>query len=133
MNRSPRHGGGVGRVSVGGLLLALALLACTPPETRKKEAAQATVRAFFTALPAGDCQVLGPLLATGGSAKPCEDTVRELREHGLELMEVLDSVVDGRDPNAVLVRTKLARDGTVRAEPFILRVERQDGEWKLRL
>jgi len=133
MNRSRRLQGVVGRVSAGGLLLALAVLACTPLENRKKEAAQATVRAFFTALPAGDCKVLGPLLATGGSARPCEDTVQELREHGMELVEVLDSAVDGRDPNAVLVRAKLARDGAVRTEPFVLRVERQDGEWKLRL
>lgn len=116
-----------------GVLLALAALACSSLETRKKEEAQATVRAFFTALPTGDCKVLGPMLATGGSARPCEDTVRELHEHGMELVEVLDAVVDGRDPNAVLVRAKLARDGAVRAEPFVLRVERQDGEWKLRL
>jgi hypothetical protein len=133
MNRSPRHGVPVGRASTGGLLLVLVTLACTPSEARKKEAAQATVRAFFTALPAQNCQVLGPLLATGGSAKPCEATVRELHEHGMELVEVLDAVVDGRDSNAVLVRAKLARDGAVRAEPYILRVERQDGEWKLRL
>jgi hypothetical protein len=42
-------------------------------------------------------------------------------------------VVDGRDPNAVLVRAKLAWDGAVRAEPYVLRVEHQDGGWKLRL
>jgi hypothetical protein len=133
MNRSPHLGDTVSWAGTCGLLLVLASLACTPSEARKKEEARTTVRTFFTALPDGNCQVLGPLLATGGSAKPCEDTVRELREHGMELVEVLDAVVDGRDPNAVLVRAKLARDGAVRAEPFILRVERQDGGWKLRL
>jgi hypothetical protein len=133
MNRSPRHGGKVGLVSASGLLLALAALACTPAEARKKEEARATVRAFFSALPGGDCKVLGPLLATGGSAKPCEDTVRELHEHSMELVEVVDVVVDGRNPDAVLVRAKLARDGAVREEPYILRVERQEGGWRLRL
>lgn len=133
MNRSPPLGDTVRWAGTCGLLLVLASLACTPSEARKKEDARNTVSAFFTALPEGNCQVLGPLLATGGSAKPCEDTVRELREHKMELVEVLDAVVDGRDSNAVLVRAKLARDGTVRPEPFILRVERQDGGWKLRL
>jgi hypothetical protein len=109
------------------------MLACAPSEERKKEAAQATVRSFFTALPASDCAVLGPLLATGGSARPCEDTVRELHEHGMQLVDIVDATVDGRNPNAVLVRAKLARDGTVRDEPYVLRVEHQDGGWKLRL
>jgi hypothetical protein len=116
-----------------GWLLALAMLACVPLEARKKEAAQASVRAFFAALPARDCAVLGPLLAKGGSAKPCEDTVRELHEHGMQLVDIVDAAVDGRNPDAVLVRAKLARDGAVREEPYVLRVEHQDGGWKLRL
>jgi hypothetical protein len=133
MARSPRHGGAVRVARACGLLLALTMLACTSSESRKKEAAQASVRAFFAALPAGDCQVLGPMLATGGSARPCEDTVRELLEHGMELVEILDAAVDGRDPDAVLVQAKMARDGAVRELPYVLRVERQGGGWKLRL
>ncbi len=99
----------------------------------ESEEAQASVRAFFAALPARDCPVLGPLLAMGGSARPCEDTVRELHEHGMQLVDIVDATVDGRNPDAVLVRARLARDGAVRAEPYVLRVERQDGGWKLRL
>ncbi len=133
MSRSPRYRGAVRVARACGWLLALAMLACAPSEERKKEAAQATVRSFFTALPASDCAVLGPLLATGGSARPCEDTVRELHEHGMQLVDIVDATVDGRNPNAVLVRAKLARDGTVRDEPYVLRVEHQDGGWKLRL
>src|SRR5262245_58945552 len=116
-----------------GFLLVLVTLACSSSEARKKEAAQAAVRAFFAALPEGNCQVLGPLLATGGSARPCEETIRELREHGVELVKIVDATVDGREPDAVLVRTQVARNGTVREAPFILRVERHDGGWKLRL
>ena len=116
-----------------GLLLALATLACSSSEAKKKEAAQESVRAFFTALPSGDCAKLGPLLATGGSAKPCEDTVRELLEHGMQLVDIVDAKVDGRNPEAVLVQAKLAQDGVVREAPAILRVEHQNGVWKLRL
>ncbi|HVG59481.1 MAG TPA: hypothetical protein VNA24_13065 [Hyalangium sp.] len=133
MSRSPRHGGAVRVARACGWLLALVTLACAPSEAKKKEAAQANVRAFFAALPAKDCAVLGPLLATGGSARPCEDTVRELHEHGMQLVDIMDAKVDGRNPDAVLVQAKLARDGAVREEPYVLRVEHQDGGWKLRL
>lgn len=133
MARSARHASAVRVARACGLLWALATLACSSSEARKKEAAQESVRAFFTALPAGDCKTLGPMLATGGSAKPCEDTVRELLEHGMQLVDIEDAKVDGRDPEAVLVRTKLARDGAVRDAPVVLRVEHQNGGWKLRL
>jgi hypothetical protein len=133
MVRSPRHGSAVRVARAASLLLALATLACSSSEAKKKEAAQQSVRAFFTALPEGDCATLGPMLATGGSAKPCEDTVRELREHGMQLVDIVDAKVDGRNPEAVLVQAKLARDGAVREAPFVLRVEYQNGGWKLRL
>lgn len=113
--------------------LLLALLACSSPAERKTEAAQASVRRFFAALPAGDCAVLGPLLATGGSARPCAATVEELHSHGFELVDIVSAELDGRDANAVLVRAKVAQNGAVRGEPVILRVELQDGGWKLRL
>jgi hypothetical protein len=134
MARSPRQAGVLRGVRAwGGLSLALITLACASSEARKTEAAQASVRAFFSALPAGDCAVLGPMLATGGSARPCEETVRELLTHSLELVEILEAKVDGRDSEVVLVRAKVARGGAVREAPFLLRVERQDGVWKLRL
>lgn len=117
----------------GSLLLALATLACSSSEARKTEDARAAVRTFFSGLPSGDCAKLGPLLVTGGSARPCEDTVREMIEHQLQLVDIVGAKVDGRNPEAVLVEARVARDGAVREEPFILRVEHQDGGWKLRL
>jgi hypothetical protein len=110
----------------------LATLACKPPES-KEEAARASVVRFFEALPTGDCAVLGPLLAQGGDAETCTRMVRELNEHGFSLVEVLDAQVDGRDPNAVVVRTRIAQDGQVREQPFLVRVERHPKGWKLRL
>jgi len=133
MARPSRYGGAAWGLRGLGLLLALATLACGSPAEKKREAARATVRRFFAALPAGDCAVLGPLLATGGSARACETTVEELRSHGFELVDIVNAEVDGRDANAVLVRAKVARDGAVRDEPVILRVELQDGGWRLRL
>jgi hypothetical protein len=110
----------------------LAALGCKSSESRKTEAAQVTVRRFFEALPAGDCAELAPLLI-GKAADTCRETVDELREHGFSLVEVLDARVDGRDPNAVVVRTRIARDGRLREEPLLLRVEQHPDGWKLRL
>jgi hypothetical protein len=112
------------------VLLACAALGCTPSKTKS---AEATVRRFFSALPSEDCAVLGPLLATGAGARPCAETVRELRAHGYGLVEVVGSEVDGRDPDAVLVRTRVSLAGVPREEPLVLRVERQGDGWKLRL
>ncbi len=112
------------------VLLACAALGCTPSKT---ESAEKTVRGFFAALPSQDCAVLGPLLATGGKAKSCQETVKELQAHGYGFVEIVGSEVDGRDPDAVMVRTRVSRHGVPREEPLVLRVERQDGGWKLRL
>lgn len=122
-----------GGVSAVGLALALGLLACSPSPAKKLEAAQASVRRFFEALPSADCAVLGPLLATGGSARPCAETVEELHSHGFQLVEILGAQVDGRNPEVVLVQARVARDGAVREEPFLFRVENQGGGWRLRL
>lgn len=112
------------------VLLACAALGCTPSKTKSAEAA---VQRFFSALPSEDCAVLGPLLATGGSAKPCAETVKELRAHGYGLVEIVGSEVDGRNPDAVMVRARVSREGVPREEPLVLRVERQGDGWKLRL
>jgi hypothetical protein len=109
----------------------LAALACNT-ESRKTEAARATVQRFFEALPERDCAVLGSLLI-GKAADDCRATVDDLNEHGFSLVEVLDAKVDGRDPNAVVVRARVARDGQVREQPLLLRVEKHPDGWKLRL
>ncbi|WP_246356708.1 hypothetical protein [Pyxidicoccus fallax] len=109
----------------------MAALACSSASS-KTRAAEESVRRFFAALPSEDCAALQPLLATGGSARPCEETVRELREHGVSLVGILGSTVDGRDPEAVIVRARIANGGEERKEPWLLRVERQAGAWRVR-
>jgi hypothetical protein len=109
----------------------VAALGCNS-ESRKTEAARATVQRFFEVLPSGDCAVLGPLL-TGKAGEACRATVDEMNEHGFSLVEVLDARVDGRDANAVVVRARVARDGKVREQPMLLRVEKHPEGWKLHL
>ncbi|WNG61820.1 hypothetical protein F0U59_49255 [Archangium gephyra] len=109
----------------------MAALGCNT-ESRKTEAARTTVQRFFEELPSGDCAVLAPLL-TGEEGDACQATVQELNEHGVSLVEVLDAKVDGRDSSAVVVRARVARDGKVREQPMLLRVEQHPDGWKLRL
>ena len=120
------------RLAWGGLGVLLACASgCVSSEARKSEAARDAVRRFFEALPSADCAQLGPSLA--GPADTCPATLEDLRSHGVSLLEVLDAQVDGRDPDAVLVRARVARDGRVREQPLLVRVERHPEGWKLRL
>ena len=119
------------RAGLGACWLVLVALGCSSASS-KTQAAEETVRRFFAALPSEDCAVLAPLLATGGSARSCEETVRELNEHGVSLVAISGATVDGRDAEAVIVRTRVASGGTERKEPWLLRVERQAGTWRVR-
>lgn len=121
------------RYAAGAVGLWLAALACMSTSSSKAEAGEAVVRRFFQALPSGDCAVLGPLLVSGEGLPSCEESVKDLREHDLHLVDVVEAKVDGRDPDAVLVRARVAQGGKERAEPFFFRVERQADGWRLRL
>ncbi|WP_244238444.1 hypothetical protein [Corallococcus terminator] len=118
---------------LGAVGLWLAAPACTSAVSEKAEAGEAVVRRFFQALPSGDCAVLGPMLVEGQGLSSCEDTVKDLREHDLHLVDIVEAKVDGRDPNAVLVRARVSQGGKERQEPYFFRVERQAEGWRLRL
>jgi hypothetical protein len=117
-------------LGVGAAVLWLAASGCTSTTSTKTEAGEAAVRRFFQALPSGDCAVLGPLLVAGAS---CEDALKGLREHDLRLLDIVDATVDGRNPDAVLVRARVSQGGAARQEPYVFRVERQGDGWRLRL
>jgi hypothetical protein len=106
-----------------------ALLACASPDAERHAAARDVVGRFFAALPSGDCAVLGPLLTAPGA---CPELVTDLGAQGLSLVAVLEVKADGRDPNALLVRTRVARGGAVHEQPLLLRVERRPDGWRLR-
>ncbi|MCY1046766.1 hypothetical protein OV208_36015 [Corallococcus sp. bb12-1] len=125
--------GRVTRYVVGAVGLWLAAPACTSATSAKVEAGEAVVRRFFQALPSGDCAVLGPMLVEGQGLPSCEDSVKDLREHDLHLVDIVEAKVDGRDPNAVLVRARVSQGGKERQEPYFFRVERQSEGWRLRL
>jgi hypothetical protein len=94
------------------------------------QAAERVVQRFFTQLPTGDCAQLGALLVAS-SPEACARTVRELNEHSVRLQEVVSSQVDGRSPDAVMVRARLSYGASVKSQ--LLRVERHAGSWRLRL
>lgn len=101
-----------------------------PPAPAQAEAA---VRRFFTALPAGDCGVLEGMLALEHPGRGCAEVVAEMNQHHLRLREVVDAKVDGRDAHAVIVRARVEQDGKARDAPMLLRVEQRAGGWKLRM
>ncbi|HEY8205875.1 MAG TPA: hypothetical protein VIG99_00240 [Myxococcaceae bacterium] len=94
----------------------------------KRAQAGEGVKRFFAALPEKDCAVLGPMLAQGD----CPATVDSLQRHEYRLVEVLGAEVDGRDPEAVIVRVRLLEENGRRRE-VSLRMEHHPGGWKLRL
>ena len=57
--------------------------------------------------------------------------MRELNEHTVRLQEVLSTQADGRSPEAVMVRARLSYGTHVKSQ--LLRVERHEGTWRLRL
>jgi hypothetical protein len=107
----------------------MGVVACAPSEAERHAAARDVVGRFFSALPSRDCAVLGPLLADPAA---CGTLVTDLGGEALSLVEVLEVKPDGRDPDALLVRARVALNGEVREQPMVLRVERGPAGWRLR-
>jgi len=101
------------------------------PEEEKRAQAREAMTRFFAALPEKDCDVLGPMLVQPKGGPDCPSVVDSLHRHGFRLVEVLGAEVDGRDPEAVIVRVRLEENGRQREAP--LRMEHHPGGWKLRL
>jgi hypothetical protein len=113
------------------LLLAGGCSKRASPEEEKRAQAQEAVKRFFAALPGKDCDVLRAMLVLGPGDDDCAAMVDDIQRHGLRLVEVLGAEVDGRDPEAVMVRVRLERDGQQREAS--LRVVRRPEGWKLKL
>lgn len=99
----------------------------------KPAAAQQVVQRFFAALPEGNCAQLRDMLVLERPDRGCREVVAELNQHQMRLGEVLGAEVDGRDENAVIVRTRMLEGGKPKQAPVLLRVERHAGTWKIRL
>jgi len=122
-----------GRAAVAALLLVGAAGCAKHPLTNEEKLAQAqeTVKRFFAALPGKDCAVLSSMLVIGPGDDDCATMIDPVVQHGLRLVEVLGSEVDGRNPEAVMVRVRLERDGQRRE--VSLRVEHHPEGWKLKI
>lgn len=121
-----------GAAAIAALLLAGGGCGKRPsPEDEKRAQAREAVQRFFAALPGQDCGVLGPMLVQPQGGPDCPGLVGSLLRHGYRLVEVQGAEVDGRDPEAVIVRVRLEEDGRQREAP--LRMERHPDGWKLRL
>ena len=108
-----------------GLLLGTACRPARPPG----QPADAVQR-FYAAAVRSDCA--GALQALGGTLRGkvantgrCEELFEQTLEHPLE--HVLGTQVDGRDPAAHLVRARLRG----RVTDVIIRVQAEDGQWKI--
>jgi hypothetical protein len=111
------------------IVMALCGLACgsaSPPGTPAD-----TVTRFFAAVEAGDCTRIWAELGQSYRARleqegaGCDVLVEQIRTYPLET--VLDTRVDGRNPEAQLVRTRLRG----RENDVIIRVQAEDGQWKI--
>lgn len=103
-------------------LLLLLAVACSPDP----RSAEVVVRQFFGGLPEPDCALM-----VEEHPGDCERAVRDLNEHSVRLQEVISSQVDGRTPDAVMVRARLTYGTEGRSR--VLRVERHGLSWRLRL
>ncbi len=112
------------------LAVALAVGCARPVDPRQAERA---VQRFFDALPAGDCAVLQPMLANAADEAQCRSIVDEMNAHGVRLLAVKGSTIDGRDKRAVIVTADLEQQGKPRSEPALIRVESHGGRWRIRL
>jgi hypothetical protein len=115
------------------LLLSLPLIACStcsaPSVPDKPEEA---VKAYFSALEKSDCKALRN--AAGAELgkridKNCDAALDDYRKQGLRLVRIEGVTPDGRNPEVMLVRVVVLRDG--KQAPVILRVEKESGRWKL--
>lgn len=113
--------------------LALAVVAGCAEAPADKPASE-TVRSYFAALTAKDCNALGTL--SGGKVAKnlerlgCEKLIEGYEEIGLKLIVINNEVEDGRDRNARIVSAMVNFEGKG-AREVMLRVERAQGHWVL--
>lgn len=109
------------------LVALLSLAACSPGPP---DAPADAVRRLFGAVEAGDCDVAFATLSRAHRAElerqhGCAEVIAELRRRPLDA--VIDTRLDGRDDRAHLVRVRLRG----RATDSWIRVEAEDGQWKI--
>lgn len=124
----PAAGRSFGRTMGWVLGAGLTLAACRPAPPSAQPAA--AVQLFYAAVTAGDCTaalaVLGAELRTRlAQHGSCDDLFHALRRAPLE--RVVATHVDGRNPDAQLVRVRLRG----RTTDAVIRVQAEGAQWKI--
>jgi len=94
-------------------------------------AAEAALREYFAAASAKACDRMTAVAAKAMTPDECAQSLEEIERHDTRFIDVTKWARDGRDPSAMLASTRVTMDGRERV--LVLRVERQDGRWKVRL
>ncbi len=90
------------------------------------------MEALFAAVHARDCDAAGALLPRLTGPESCDELFEEWEHHGMELVEIRDARVDGRDRGAAIVRCVVRMSG--RERELLVRAEgRPGGRWALML
>lgn len=120
-------------VSLGLGLLAVGGCSCDEEQSAedKERHAREAVRTFYQGLEQESCEVISPLLVQDHTEADCQELVEELSHRGVELVEVESATVDGRDPDAVIVKVRIRDRGQV--NEMLMRSEREGDAWKLRM
>jgi hypothetical protein len=91
------------------------------------------VRAYFEAIAGHDCAALELAVAEAAAhalAKHgCEHTIAEFERHGAKLDGIESVLVDGRDPDLRLVRTRMQESG--RGKLVVIGVRQVEGRWRI--
>jgi hypothetical protein len=115
------------------LLLRLAvvlLFGCHHQASLPLGGAEETVRDFFAAAENGDIARLAPLLIDPAGETRARTIIADFGQHQAHLVRVVGSTVDGRDPNAALVKVELSFSG--KSHQWIMKVQHGDAGWRLR-
>jgi len=116
-----------------GGLLAVGGCDCSEDQSaeEKTQHAEQAVRAFYEGLEQESCDIISPLLVQDHTEADCQELVEELGHRDVELVEIVSAKVDGRDPNAVIIKVRIRDRGDV--NEMLMRAEREDDDWKLRM
>ena len=89
--------------------------------------ASAQVRSFFAAVEGRDCDAIVGRLPGVQDAAECADFLEDAEHHGLRLIDIVDSRVDGRDPRSAVVRVGVQKGG--RPRQIMVRATLREGRW----
>ena len=92
--------------------------------------AEQVLKDFLKAVEAEDCTLAVQLMDKGATREDCEDFVRNWKGHDMKFLGIDRSYVDGRNPNAIVVRALVQK--AKKQKTTLFRLVREGDQWKLR-